>query len=97
MFTIYFRIQYEYFLARSDQKQAAEGGKYKTQTLPLRLFLIVSPFRVIPWFKWQGNIKLLGQLTGLYFQILGGFFYLNFVIRGYSVIENLNFFPGCTV
>lgn len=78
MFTIYFRIQYEYFLARSDQKQAAEGGKYKTQTLPLRLFLIVSPFRVIPCFKLQGKIKLLVQLTGLYFQILGGFLLFKF-------------------
>lgn len=82
MFTIYFRILNEYFLARSDQTQTAEGGKYKTPTLPLRLFLIVSPFRVVPCFKWQGKMKLLVQLTGLYFQILGGFFYLNFVIRG---------------
>lgn len=62
MFTIYFRIQYKYFLARSDQEQAAEGGKFKTPTLPLRLFLIVSPFRVIPCFKWQGKIKLTVQL-----------------------------------
>lgn len=62
MFTIYFRILNDYFLARSDQKRAAEGGKYKTQTLPLRLFLIVSPFRVTRCFKWQGKIKLTVQL-----------------------------------
>lgn len=50
MFTIYFRILNEYFLARLDQKQAAEGGKYKTQTLPLRLFLIVR-------FVLNGKVK----------------------------------------